>query len=486
MRTSVASAVLLALGLADAVAVVPKPLKVDYSGFRGLRVTLNEHTQEVEDKLTELVAHILNPGAEVLDVVVDPANIDAVTNMAASAEVIIDDVGALLAEEEHAAPLATRAVPAESWFTAYHSYNDHLQFLRDLQGGFTSNSAIVTAGTSAQGKTLTGIQIWGSGGRGSKPAIVIHGTVHAREWISTMTTEYIAWQLLTKYSSDAAVKALVDKFDFYITPIVNPDGFAYTQTNDRLWRKNRQTVSGNSCVGRDINRNWPSSSWAMTGGASTSPCSETYKGQAAGDSPENKGLVAQAQSLRSGNGIRLYLDIHSYGQYILWRKFSRLFAPGYLRSSLHLCIYVLAAADRYSRLQPTATTATSSTLPRRGGDRWQLLPSPPSAPCRALPTPSATAAAPCTRPRATAPATSLARRAPPTPSPTSSATPATSASRCPPTRSSPPSARPGRALFPCCRMSKRAGGIWIGRLLAREPGRFSDGLAAFDKICTYS
>lgn len=318
MRTSVASAVLLALGLADAVAVVPKPLKVDYSGFRGLRVTLNEHTQEVEDKLTELVAHILNPGAEVLDVVVDPANVDAVTSMAASAEVIIDDVGALLAEEEHAAPLTTRAVPAESWFTAYHSYNDHLQFLRDLQGGFTSNSAIITVGTSVQGRTLTGIQIWGSGGRGSKPAIVIHGTVHAREWISTMTTEYFAWQLLTKYSSDAAVKALVDKFDFYITPIVNPDGFAYTQTNDRLWRKNRQTVSGNSCVGRDINRNWPSSSWAETGGASTSPCSETYKGQAAGDSPENKGLVAQAQSLRSGNGIRLYLDIHSYGQYILW------------------------------------------------------------------------------------------------------------------------------------------------------------------------
>lgn len=189
MRTSVASAVLLALGLADAAAIEPRPAKVDYTGFRGLRVTLDEHTQEVEDKLSELVAHILNPGARVLDVVVDPAKVDAVTDFAASADVIIEDVGALLAEEEHAAPLATRAVPAESWFTAYHSYNDHLQFLRDLQGGFTSNSAIITAGTSVQGRALTGIQIWGSGGRGSKPAIVIHGTVHAREWISTMVCD---------------------------------------------------------------------------------------------------------------------------------------------------------------------------------------------------------------------------------------------------------------------------------------------------------
>jgi len=207
-------------------------------------------------------------------------------------------------------------VPSESWFTAYHPYADHLQFLRDLQAGYTGNSAIITAGTSVQGRTLTGIQIWGSGGRGSKPAVIIHGNVHAREWITSMTTEYFAWQLLTKYSSDATIKSLVDKFDFYITPIVNPDGFVYSQTTDRLWRKNRSVVSGNSCVGTDINRNWPYK-WELTNGASTNPCSETYKGTSAGNTPENRGVVAQVNQLRDSRGIRLYLDVHSYGQYIL-------------------------------------------------------------------------------------------------------------------------------------------------------------------------
>ena len=38
------------------------------------------------------------------------------------------------------------------------------------------------------------------------------------------TVEYMAWQLLTKYATDSSVKALVDKFDFYIVPITNPDG----------------------------------------------------------------------------------------------------------------------------------------------------------------------------------------------------------------------------------------------------------------------
>jgi carboxypeptidase A2 len=108
------------------------------------------------------------------------------------------------------------------------------------------------------------------------------------------------------------VKAVVDKFDFYITPIVNPDGFYYSQTTDRLWRKNRQTVSGNSCVGRDINRNWPYK-WELTNGASTNPCSETYKGQAAGDAPELRGLKAQVDALKASRGISLYLDI----QYVL-------------------------------------------------------------------------------------------------------------------------------------------------------------------------
>ena len=192
-----------------------------------------------------------------------------------------------------------------------------MTFLRDLQAGYTGNSEIITSGSSVQGRVITGIHIWGSGGKGSKPAVLIHGTVHAREWITTMTTEYFAWQLLTKYASDANIKAVVDKFDFYIMPIVNPDGFVYTQTTDRLWRKNRKTISGNSCVGTDINRNWPYK-WELTNGASTNPCSETYKGQAAGDTAENRGLVAQVQSLKNSRGIRLYLDVHSYGQYILW------------------------------------------------------------------------------------------------------------------------------------------------------------------------
>lgn len=57
-----------------------------------------------------------------------------------------------------------------------------------------------------------------------------------------------------------------------------PTGFVYTQTNTRLWRKNRQAASGSSCVGTDINRNW-AVGWNVAGGSSTNPCDETYRGK---------------------------------------------------------------------------------------------------------------------------------------------------------------------------------------------------------------
>jgi hypothetical protein len=73
-----------------------------------------------------------------------------------------------------------------TWFNSYHTYADHLQFLKDIVASYPANSEIVTAGNSVAGRPITGIHFYGSGGKGSKPAIVIHGTVHAREWISTM------------------------------------------------------------------------------------------------------------------------------------------------------------------------------------------------------------------------------------------------------------------------------------------------------------
>lgn len=41
----------------------------------------------------------------------------------------------------------------------------------------------------------------------------------------------------------------------YILPVMNPDGYEYSHTKDRMWRKNR-AWHGGQCVGVDLNRNF--------------------------------------------------------------------------------------------------------------------------------------------------------------------------------------------------------------------------------------
>ena len=76
------------------------------------------------------------------------------------------------------------ALPDLSYFNSYHSFDQHLQFLTDLRTSFSNNSEIFTAGNSVEGRPIRGIHIWGRNGKGKNPAIIWHGTVHAREWIA--------------------------------------------------------------------------------------------------------------------------------------------------------------------------------------------------------------------------------------------------------------------------------------------------------------
>lgn len=156
--------------------------------------------------------------------------------------------------------------------------------------------------------------------------------------MKSSTIEYITQQLIQGYKAgNNETQALLDKWDFYIFPFVNPDGtsslisssfssltvpgFVYTQTNERLWRKNRQpppaSAANQTCYGRDINRNWETNWDADPRGASPNECSQTYRGVAPRDTPENAGLDDTVRKIRDKQGIKLFIDWHSYSQLIL-------------------------------------------------------------------------------------------------------------------------------------------------------------------------
>ncbi|CAF4738334.1 unnamed protein product, partial [Rotaria sp. Silwood2] len=164
-----------------------------------------------------------------------------------------------------------------------------------------------------------------------KKAVWLDGGIHAREWISSATTIYIAYALLSNYSIDPIITHFVDQFDYYFLPVFNVDGYVYTWTNDRLWRKTRSNTSVSNCFGADANRNWDYH-WCESkyfylfiihsviysydisvGGASHDPCSDIF----CGSKPFSEIETAQvAQFLSNYNStIVHYMNFHSFGQY---------------------------------------------------------------------------------------------------------------------------------------------------------------------------
>ena len=66
-------------------------------------------------------------------------------------------------------------------------------------------------------------------------------------------------QMLNNYGTDPEVTSLMDTYDFYFIPIMNPDGYVFSWEMDRFWRKSRNTNAGSDCFGTDLNRNYDNS-----------------------------------------------------------------------------------------------------------------------------------------------------------------------------------------------------------------------------------
>lgn len=69
-----------------------------------------------------------------------------------------------------------------------------------------------------------------SGGGGHRPAVLVDGGIHAREWIAPAMALYIINQLV---ENNAANSDLTDSVDWFIVPVLNPDGYEYSHTTVR-------------------------------------------------------------------------------------------------------------------------------------------------------------------------------------------------------------------------------------------------------------
>ena len=79
--------------------------------------------------------------------------------------------------------------------------------------------------------------------------------MHAREWISPITAIYVIEKLINEFQQRK--NSPFTRVNWLIMPMTNPDGYHYSHTEDRFWRKNRAPpLPGSNCTGVDLNRNF--------------------------------------------------------------------------------------------------------------------------------------------------------------------------------------------------------------------------------------
>jgi len=187
----------------------------------------------------------------------------------------------------------------------YHNYQEMLDYMESLEKQFPKLVKRFNYGKSTENRDLIGVKI------GTNPdnqkGIWVDGGTHAREWVTGASVIYMIDQLLNNKDS----KPLIDGLNWYMVPMVNPDGYEYSLNSDRDWRKTRSKQSG-GCFGTDANRNFDFH-WEGEG-SSDDPCDETFRGPKAFSEPEVKGMTDFWG--QNAKNIQALFSLHSFSA--LW------------------------------------------------------------------------------------------------------------------------------------------------------------------------
>ncbi|KAI1292242.1 Carboxypeptidase A2 [Halotydeus destructor] len=188
----------------------------------------------------------------------------------------------------------------------YHPLSEVYQYL-DTLAQSDDKITVFKLGTTHEGREIKAIEVIGN--PNDQRLVWIDGCTHAREWITVATATYLIEQ------------AIITKLpvNLVIVPVLNPDGYDYTWSSDRLWRKNRRPyltpegqAGSESCTGVDLNRNYDVNFGGS--GASSNPCSHLYSGPKALSEPETRAAANLLWSVK--DSVQMYISLHSFNQ--LW------------------------------------------------------------------------------------------------------------------------------------------------------------------------
>ena len=202
-------------------------------------------------------------------------------------------------------------------FGYFFTYWEMIDTLRRLASLYPAIVDTFKLGPSFQNRALWGLRISDNPTVDeAEPEIFINGATHAREPLGTHACIHFAQLLCRNFGTDSLVTWLVRNREFYIVPVMNPDGYVYNSDSGGAssnWRKNRRGPVP-PAIGIDLNRNYGYKWGYDNSGSSPTPSNETYRGPSRFSEPETRAV----RNFTYQHKFRTCQDFHTYGRYNLY------------------------------------------------------------------------------------------------------------------------------------------------------------------------
>ena len=258
-----------------------------------------------------------------------------------------------------AGPRTTLAQPGESPTRDYRQLADFERDMKALVAKYPDFARMIELPyKTLQGRTVFGMEIAKNvAAKDGRPVFYQDGCHHAREWPAAEVPLMWAYDLLENYTTDAAIRNIVDNVRNIIVPVVNADSFAFTRsappvetgevggvTNPlppeaillggqaRYTRKNRRPLLGKrvgpglvtevndpaygstTLGGVDPNRNYSYFWGDDKAGSSSDVFSQTYRGS----DPLSEQETKNVSWLLKGRQVLAMNTNHTSGDLLLW------------------------------------------------------------------------------------------------------------------------------------------------------------------------